>query len=191
MTTIKTKILSLIAFYYLFTGANAFADNNYYNDNDNDNDNVKKINSIEKQITNLNDDTITDYDYFNTFDIKKNSIITSTVGNDTYIEWKSLNNAEFHEYSMPEGKNDKGLSVKSYINNNNTYSMNIEDISINTQDFPIWALSKYSSVDEVIEAARNINIIKNDNSLSLSYEFSDQNNRKVIINVNDGDIEIS
>lgn len=185
MTTIKTKILSVIAFYYLFTGANAFADNQYSNDD------VKKINSIEKQLTDLSNNIVTDADYFNTFDIKKNSIITSTVGNDTYIEWKSLNNAEFHEYSMPEGKNDKGLSVRSYINNNNSYSVNIEDISINTQDFPIWALSKYSSVDEVIEAAKNINIIKNDKSLSLSYEFSDKNNNKVIINVINGDIEIS
>ena len=177
MKKMTKKFKSMIIMSYAFTALNATAYSAL---------SETEIKDISKSGFNINNE-------FDTIkSIKDDSILSSKIDNGSELTWASLNNVQIYGDDKPLGFNNRGLIVKSISNEKNTYNdSENNDISISSKDFPSWILSKYANIDDVKDAVRNISLVKNNGDKSLSYEITDKNKGKVILNVVNGDITTS
>lgn len=175
--TIKRNIFSMVAVTYAFTSIQAAAE-------------VTDI-KLDKKTDFFDSDSEskTSMDQFSYIRTREN--LTSEFEDGSSLEWKMKNEFEIFNTAIPFGYNDKGLSVHSHINEESSFQT--EDklaLKIKTNDFPVWVLSKYSTIEEIKEGVQNISVAL-DSSLPLAYEISDDNNNKIKLNVVEGNLIVS
>lgn len=105
------------------------------------------------------------------------------------LSWNMKNTFKvFEGGEAPFGFNEKGLTIKGIPSEENTYATDSEDISIKSNVFTAWALSKYDSIEEVENAIQNIVLIKENNDLNLDYVVSDRNGESIVLKAKDGNL---
>lgn len=174
MNIIKTKLLSIFAVSYLVTSNVAIANNI-----ENDLNNEKFLDNVDVKMEN----DLISYQ-------KEKPVLKSVLHDGSTFDWLVLNNFQIMGKDIPVGYNDHGLKIKSFINEENTYLENIDDVTVNSNDFPLWALSKYKDVNDLASAVNHISI-SSKNNFPLSYEVVDKKYNKIILDVKDGNITVS
>ena len=176
MNKIKQKFLSLVVIGYAFTSLNSAA--------------TLSIVELENDtLTNKGVDLKAESDSISY--VRNRPVLISDFDDGSELSWVSENDVELFGVNEPIGFNNEGLIIKSYKDETNTYANDDSmDVKVTSSDFPLWALSKYKTIEEVEKGIKNIVVSKNKNDIPLSFDVLDINENLIKLRTINGDLKI-